>query len=178
VSPATAAYYLNWAEYISWRNPRIASAMQYLLYDPNPLKAPEFGGFASGLIFYNGSRKPGYDAYRMPLFLPSTTERGGSSLEVWGAVRPTHFASLDAGGTPQQVQIQFQPGSSGAFTTVRTVTITSPRGYFDAHVAFPTSGSVRLAWSYPPDDPLLTPSLSRAGDPDTVFSRAVNVAVH
>jgi hypothetical protein len=177
VSPTTAAYYLNWAEYISWRNSRIASAMQFLLYDPNPRKAPEFGGFASGLLFYDGSRKPGYDAYRMPLFLPSTTQRAGHSLEVWGAVRPAHFASLDTVGTPQQVQIQFQPGSIGAFTTVRTVTITSPRGYFDAHVTFPTSGSVRLAWSYPPYDPLLTPSLITPGDPDTVYSRTVGVAV-
>ena len=59
VSPTTAAYYINWAEYLSWRNPRIASTMQYLLYDPNPRLAPEFGGFASGLIFYGGLRKPG-----------------------------------------------------------------------------------------------------------------------
>ncbi len=36
VSPATAAGYINWAEYLSWRSPRIASTMQYLLYDPNP----------------------------------------------------------------------------------------------------------------------------------------------
>ncbi|MBV8217181.1 MAG: hypothetical protein JO325_01855, partial [Solirubrobacterales bacterium] len=34
VSPATAAYYINWAEYLSWKQPRIASTMQYLLYDP------------------------------------------------------------------------------------------------------------------------------------------------
>src|SRR5262249_42448354 len=34
VSPATAAYYMNWAEYLSWKQPRVASTMQYLLYDP------------------------------------------------------------------------------------------------------------------------------------------------
>ncbi|MGN6870404.1 MAG: hypothetical protein ACTHMY_18595, partial [Solirubrobacteraceae bacterium] len=85
VSPATAATYVNWAEYLSWRNPRIASTMQYLLYDPNPRLAPEFGGFASGLIFYGGRRKPAYDAYRLPLFLPTTTARSSrQSLEVWG----------------------------------------------------------------------------------------------
>ena len=124
--------------------------MQYLLYDPNPTKnVPEFGGFASGLIFYGGARKPGYNAYRLPLFLPVTSTRPGRSLEVWGCVRPAHFASLDTGGTPQQVQIQFQRGSRGAFTTLRTVTITSPRGYFDLHLSFPASGTVRLAWSYP-----------------------------
>ena len=178
VSPATAAGYINWAEYLSWRNPRIASTMQYLLYDPNPTKnVPEFGGFASGLIFYAGTRKPGYDAYRLPLFLPSTTQRRGRSLEVWGCVRPSHFASLDTGGTLQQVQIQFQRGSRGAFTTLRTVTITNARGYFDLDLSFPAGGTVRLAWSYPPDDPLLTPSLTTPGDPDTVYSRSVKVKV-
>jgi hypothetical protein len=178
VSPATAATYINWAEYLSWRNSRIASTMQYLLYDPNPTKnVPEFGGFASGLILYGGTRKPGYNAYRLPLFLPVTSTPPGRSLEVWGCVRPAHFASLDTGGTPQQVQIQFQRGSRGAFTTLRTATITSVRGYFELHLSFPASGTVRLAWSYPANDPLLTPSLITPGDPDTVYSRSVKVTV-
>ena len=34
VSPAKAADYINWAEYLSWKSPRIASYMQYLLKDP------------------------------------------------------------------------------------------------------------------------------------------------
>lgn len=178
VSPATAATYINWAEYLSWRNSRIASTMQYLLYDPNPTKnVPEFGGFASGLIFYGGARKPAYNAYRLPLFLPVTSTRSGRSLEVWGDVRPAHFASLDTGGTPQQVQIQFQRGSRGPFTTLRTVTVTGPRGYFDLRLSFPASGTVRLAWSYPANDPLLTPSLATPGDPDTIYSRSVKVTV-
>ncbi len=151
--------------------------MQYLLYDPSPLNEPEFGGFASGLIFYAGAQKPGYNAYRLPLFLPVTTTRRGRSLEVWGCVRPAHFASVDTRGTPQQVQIQFQRGSHGAFTTLRTVTITSPRGYFDLHMTFPAGGSVRLAWSYPPSDPLLTPSFITPGAQDTVYSRTVKVTV-
>lgn len=178
VSPATAAYYINWAEYLSWSNPRIASTMQYLLYDPNPLKAPEYGGFASGLIFYSGARKPGYDAYRLPLFLPATTARSPrQSLEVWGCVRPAHFARVDV-GRPQQVQIQFQRGSRGAFRTLRYVTINSSRGYFDLHMAFPASGSVRLLWTYPRNDALLTPGLSlHPPEGDTVFSRTVRVTV-
>ena len=39
------------------------------------------------------------------------------------------------------------------------------------------TGSVRLAWSYPPDDQLLTPSLITPGDADTVYSRTVKVKV-
>ena len=34
VSQATAASWLNWAEYISWKNPRLASFDQYQLTDP------------------------------------------------------------------------------------------------------------------------------------------------
>ncbi len=177
VSPSKAAFYINWAEYLSWRNPRIASTMQYLLYDPNPRLAPEYGGFASGLIFYGGKRKPGYDAYRLPLFLPTTTARSrGQSLEVWGCVRPAHYAQLDSGAT-QQVQIQFQRGSRGAFTTSRTVTISSSRGYFDLHMAFPASGSVRLAWTYPKSDPLLGPGQVSPSEGATVYSRTARVTV-
>ena len=177
-SPAIAAYYLNWAEYISWHNPRIASTMQYLLYDPNPFKAPEYGGFASGLIFYSGLRKPGYDAYRLPLFLPTATARSRrQSLDVWGCVRPAHYARLDTGAV-QKVQIQFQRGSHGAFITLRTVTVTSPRGYFDVHMSFPASGSVRLAWSYPKNDPLLSPGVQlKPAEGDTVYSRTTPVTV-
>ena len=36
IKQSTAAYYMNWAEYISWRNPRIRSYMQYLLDDAAP----------------------------------------------------------------------------------------------------------------------------------------------
>jgi hypothetical protein len=177
VSPTTAAGYINWAEYLSWRDPRIASTMQFLLVDPNPRKAPEYGGFASGLMFYGGAHKPAYNAYRLPLFLPFTTAKRGHSLEVWGCVRPAHYARLDAAGTPQQVQIQFQRGSTGPFTTLRTVTATNVRGYIDLRVTFPASGSVRLAWAYPTmaQLPASSPTAPVAGD--TVYSRTVRVTV-
>jgi hypothetical protein len=177
VSPATAAGYINWAEYLSWKQSRIASTMQFLLVDPNPRKAPEFGGFASGLIFYGGVRKPSYDAYRLPLFLPFTTGARGHSLEVWGCVRPAHYARLDTGGIPQQVQIQFQRGSVGAFTTLRTVTVNNVRGYIDLRVTFPASGSVRLAWSYPKMAQLSASSLTAPMAGETVYSRTVKVTV-
>jgi hypothetical protein len=177
VSPATAASYINSAEYLSYRNPRIASTMQYLLIDPNPRKAPEYGGFASGLSFYGGTHKPAYDAYRLPLFLPFTTATRGQSLEVWGCVRPAHFARLDTAGRSQQVQIQFQRGSTGPFTTLRTVTVTNVRGYVDLRVTFPATGSVRLAWSYPTMAQLSASSPAAPVAGDTVYSRTVKVAV-
>ena len=157
VSPATAAFYDNWAEYISWRNPRIASTMQYLLYDPNPtVGTPEYGGFSSGLVFFQtvmgGGPKTTYYAYRLPIYLPRTTGRHGRKLEVWGAVRPAPYALLDT-GQAQYAQIQWAPGSSNFWRTLQYVKITDPHGYFDTRVAFPAGGGqVRLSWTYPPTD--------------------------
>jgi hypothetical protein len=150
VSPATAAYYLNWAEYLSWRQPRIASTMQYLLSDPSfgPGYAGE-GGFASGLEFSNGRAKPGYAAYQLPLYLPVTSSRAGRGLEVWGCVRPSRYAILDS-GEPQTARLQFARSPSNRFTTVKTITITDPDDcYFDVRIKFPGSGLVRLAYTYP-----------------------------
>jgi hypothetical protein len=156
VSPKTGAYYINWAEYLSYKQPRLASYAQYLLVDPRT------GSFLSGLELANGTKLPGYDAYRMPLFLPRTSGHRGSRLEVWGGVRPAHFAQLDTGHA-QHVQIQLQPGSRGAFTTIATVPITNVRGYFDVREVFQGSGTVRLQWSYPSGQ--------------TVHSRSVSVSL-
>ena len=140
ISPALAAYYMNWAEYISWSDPRVASWDQYLLTDPPPPS-----NFDTGLEFANGTPKdPMYDAFRIPLYLPHSQGKQGTSLEVWGDVRPAHFAKA-----PQVASIQFKPGSGGAFKTVQRVTITDTDGYFTAAVKFPSSGSVRIAWSGP-----------------------------
>jgi hypothetical protein len=170
LNQSTAAYFDNWAEYISWRDPRLASFMQYLLADPLPsTRANDYGGFASGLLSYKGQEKPGYAAFRMPLYLPVTSSRRGRSLEVWGCVRPAHRAMVDVPADPEIVDVQFRP-AGGSFTTVKSITLTDPRGYFDARLRFPSSGTVRLHWTYPSDDPLLSPG-------DTIYSRNVSVTL-
>jgi hypothetical protein len=156
-SQATASDYLNWAEYISWRNPRMASFFQYLLQDPLPsTKSTDWGGFASGLLSYSGRAKATYAAWRLPLYMPRTTGRRGHRLQVWGCVRPAHYALLDT-GQPQTAEIQFAPRSGGGYRTLATLRISSSKAscYFDMRVSFPSSGSVRLVWSYPAGDPLL-----------------------
>jgi hypothetical protein len=141
VNSALAADYLNWSEYITWRNPRVFSYDQYLLTDPPA------GNFATGLEYENGTPKPQlFDAYRLPLFLPVTKATKGKALEVWGDVRPAHTV---AGGTSQPVQIQFQAGSHGAFKTLKSFPASSKHGYFDLKMSFPSSGTVRLTWAYP-----------------------------
>lgn len=163
VSPATAAAYMNWAEYMLWSNPRIASTSQYLLYDPNPsVGTPEYGGFASGLIYFSnvlgGQPKASYFAYRLPIYLPSTSTQLGNTLKVWGAARLAPYAVADGDGS-QFVQIEFQSSPAGQWVSEKTVQVTDPHGYFETSVAFPSSGSVRIAWTYPPSDLRLASNL-------------------
>jgi hypothetical protein len=167
VSPDTAAYYMNWAEYLSWKNPRIKSYMQYLLQDP-PGTGGRYSKFASGLLFPNGTQKSDFSSYRLPLYMPVTSAKRSRNLEVWGDLRPAHFYR------GQTVDIQFASGSSSAFKTVKALKVNNSNGYFDLHMRFPGSGSVRLRWTYPSSDPLLLgPELG-----ETVFSRRVALRLH
>jgi hypothetical protein len=171
ISPTTAAVYLNQAEYISWKNPRIQSFMQYLLKDPLPrTKATDYGGYASGLETFTGQPKATYYAWRLPIYLPVTTTQVGDTLEVWGAIRPAHFAMLDNASDPEMVTIQFKPTGSTAFSTVATIPVTNANGYFDTRVAFEGSGMVRLEWTYPSDDMTLLPGT-------VAYSRDVQITV-
>jgi hypothetical protein len=141
----TVAYYMNWAEYLSYTQPRIVS------YDQYQLKDSRSGDFASGLELYSGKHTAMYSAFELPLYMPTTLALKPSSLIVWGDVRPAPYA-LSAGQYSlrrpfEQAQIQFQAGSRGSFKTVQTVTITNSRGYFQVRQAFTRSGSVRLAWA-------------------------------
>jgi hypothetical protein len=140
VSPTTAAYYLNWAEYISYENPRLRSFDQYLLSD-SPTAF-----FATGLLSATGAPKPAYYAFQMPLYLPVTTTNRGHPLDVWGGARPAPDAQ-NAAHSAQTVAIQYRSGGSGAWRTVRTVTLTNPHGYFEIRQVFPGSGQVRLSWT-------------------------------
>jgi hypothetical protein len=139
----TAAMYLNWAEYLTWQNPRIKSYDQYLVNDP-----PTPNGFTSGLKTYKGKPKVTMAAYRMPLYLPVSSTAKGHPLVVWGEVRPAPDAAAKT-HQPQYVQIQFRSGSAGAFKTVKRVKLTNPHGFFEVHQSFADTGQVRLSWTAP-----------------------------
>ena len=145
VTPTKAAYYLNWAEYLTWLDPRLKSYDQYLLVDPPG------GYFASGLETSAGVPKAGYYAFAMPLYLPVTATASGHPLDVWGGVRPAPDAARRT-HKPQSAAIQYRAGTSGSFRTVRRVPITNRHGYFELRQTFPGSGEVRLAWA-PPGGP-------------------------
>jgi hypothetical protein len=159
VAPTQAAAWANLAEWMSWRDPRVMSWDQYLLADPPDGES----NFDTGLSFHSGAHKALFDAFRMPVYLPSETAKSGQALEVWGCVRPVHYVHSRK---PQVAKVQWQPASGGAFKTVKRVILTDPYGYFDTRVRFPSSGLVRVTWSYP-----------RGGGGGQIHSRTVKVTI-
>jgi hypothetical protein len=171
LSPSRAAVFMNWTEYLSWKNPRVKSYMQYLLQDPAPTTGP-YRLFASGLETYKGVRKATFYSFRMPVYMPHTQFSRHQHVAVWGDVRPAPLATSDGYGQ-QRVQIQFKTGH-GAFKTINTARLNKPGGYFDVQMKFPSSGTVRLAWAYPSGDPLLP----TADQGQTIYSRSFGIKVH
>ncbi len=145
VPVAKAAKYINWAEYITYNEPRVASYDQYVLQDGAPNATTGNGGFASGLYTSAGKPKATLNAYRMPLWLPSATLRRPGRLKVWGEARPA-FSAARATKHAQSVEIQFQAHGKGAWKTIDRV---KSNRYFLVRPRFSESGNVRLRYTYP-----------------------------
>ena len=180
ISLSLQATYLNQAEYIAWRDPRVRTLSQYLLQDAAPLGNSTVSSFATGLIFTNGAQKPSYAAYRLPVWLPTTDLGHDQTLEVWGCVRP---AKLFAGRSIPSVQIQLDG------KTVRSIPITTPRDISTCTSASRTTVTSGSHGQHPEDlRSTAGPSCSRGraprprpGDPDrgrcsASDSRGVSVA--
>lgn len=136
------ARFINEAEHLGYKNRRVKSYSQYeIVDDPLQLQYPKssrlrYGGFQTGLKFEDLRHKPSYDAFRLPIVV---TKVGGDNVRVWGAVRPK----------VRPTTVQIQAGSSGSFTTVSSVTVSSTSGYFEEDVDL--SGAAgknwRLSWT-------------------------------
>jgi hypothetical protein len=127
ISPANQAQYINWADWIAYRNPRVRSVGQYILRD---------GGarFHTGLRYTTGAPKPSYGAYRLPLFV---VRSGSAHVRVFGQVRP-----LRAGGT--QVTLEHKRSAGAAWRRLATITVRG-QGYLYRRVSG-RSGFWRLVW--------------------------------
>ena len=149
VSWARQAAYLNAAERIAYRNPRVRSTAQFLLVDdaPNtkvPPTSPRYWGstFQSGLVTREGRRKPSFLAYQRTLDAPGRVRRG-RLVRLFGQLRPA------PNGAALTAAVQFRRSGSGGWQTVRTVSTSSARNYLLAHVRPRSSGSWRLLWRDP-----------------------------
>jgi hypothetical protein len=172
VSLDTAARYINWAEYLSWRQPRVASYDQYLIDDGTPNAETGNGGFATGLDTSRGTAKPSLNAYRMPLWVPSATLRRPSRDKIWGEARPASWVATATRKT-QSVQIQFRTHDRGSWKTIETVHSDT---YFEVRPKFSQSGQVRLRFTYP--TLMRDATLDPAAAGRSIVSRDQQITVH
>ena len=172
ITPSEQAVYLDEAQYLAARDPRVRALGQFELEDSNP--AVECGcrpgdprywqNFEEGLVFLGGRPKPALGAYRLPIFLPglegpTRVAPPGIAVEVWGMLRPAPDR------TTQRASVQWAPAGSGVFRVLARTITRDPSGLVDVTVRLPGSGRVRLAWTPP----------GRGASP--LFSRLVPVSV-
>jgi hypothetical protein len=131
---------------MAWRDRRVRALAQFLLYDALPDRSFPPGSvgywstFQTGLLFANGTHKPAYNAYRLPIFVPDPVARGGAGVTVWGMVRPA------PSGSSQTARIEWRP-TQGAYRTLTTVSTSD--GFLNVTVQPPGSGAVRITWTSP-----------------------------
>jgi hypothetical protein len=112
VSLARQAEYLAMSEKIAYANPRVKSFSQYLLRDDKPRGrgTERYSGFESGLRTAKGKKKPGYNAFMLPL----VATQYGSSDVLWGRVRPA------TGPTQVVIEHKIGKGKWKRLTAVQT----------------------------------------------------------
>jgi hypothetical protein len=126
ISLAEQAGFINWSEWIAFRNPRVRSYAQYEIEDPGAAT------FNTGLRRQGfDRRKPSWGAFRTPLFV---VRSGASSVRVFGAVRP---------GGAHRVEVQARD-ARGRFRKVTSIR-TSAAGYL--YVRLRARAAWRLKWT-------------------------------
>ncbi|HWF49344.1 MAG TPA: hypothetical protein VG294_01770 [Solirubrobacteraceae bacterium] len=153
VTPGEQATYLNEADYMAWRNPRVRAMAQFLLYDAGPITSypptsrQYWSSFQTGLLYGPGTPlvnrgKPSLATYAMPIWIPHPHPHGTSKLFLWGMLR------LAPRGIDENVQIQWRPAHQTSFRTIATVGVpaSSVYRYFTARLTPPGPGSIRTAW--------------------------------
>lgn len=132
------------SEKLAYENPRVKSFSQYLLRDDlkstkgggGILAQSQFPGFESGLELADGTRKPAYDGFRLPLVVQESGARG---VRFWGRVRPA------TGATSVLLQ---QRNGSGAWRTLKTVR-TDAAAVFNATGTNRKGATWRVRWTAP-----------------------------
>ena len=148
VSLARQALYIDEAQYLAWKDPRVRAMAQFLLVDSAPDQSFPKGSigywstFQTGLEFLGGAHKPSFDAYRLPIYVPNPDFHQGGSVLVWAMLRPA------ANDTTQKAQIQWSSGD-GHYRTVASVSTNDPSGFLTTDVAPPGTGALRIQWVSP-----------------------------
>jgi hypothetical protein len=150
VSLFRQAAYLNEADFLTYRNARVAAMAQFLLYDDLPwLEYGErdprrWATFQTGLLFADGTPKPSFFAFQLPIHVAPAVQRRGAAFRVFGQFRPA------AGDQAPAARVEFAGrGAGGRSAQVATVTARAPSGFVDVRVPARGSGTYRLVWTDP-----------------------------
>ena len=145
-SPQEQAEYLAIAEYLAYRNKSVTGWSQYLMRDD-----ADTGGFQSGLRYRDGTFKPAFEGFRMPLVIRKTrgkcvrySKKGHLCIKrvppgfvkAWGGVRPTGSAV-----------VQIERSDGGAFTPATPPFNTDALGYFTRKLGYRKGRVFRIVWS-------------------------------
>jgi hypothetical protein len=149
VPQATQNEYRAISERIAWFNSRVVAFSQYLLRDDRPIAgkrgAARYGGFESGLRTANGKDKIALAGFRLPV----VARRSGSSVALWGLVRPARAATT----------VRLERSVSGrAFRAVANVR-TSSTGAWTRRVGFARGLRFRVRWTSPSGQQLTSPAV-------------------
>ena len=149
VSLRLQSLYLNEAQYLAFRDPRVRALSQFLLYDARPDTryppgTPQYWStFQTGLLLADGVRKPSMNSYRLPLFLPDPVLGSGKRVLLWAMLRTA------PPGTRQRVFIEWRTQQSTVYQVIAHAFAQPPGEVVIDSVALPGPGVVRLGWTAP-----------------------------
>jgi hypothetical protein len=144
------AAWLTRAEWLTWRDERVAGLTQFLLDDSGPSATSDPGDphrwstFQTGLRFRDGEPKPAFHNYRLPL-LALDPVVPGEPVDFWGLVRG------GPDGEVLTVRLEFRPDETAAWQPVETFEVTDPKGYFTVGVDAAEDGEYRVQWLRDPE---------------------------
>jgi hypothetical protein len=149
VSWERQAEWMSWSEFLSYRDPRVASFAQFLLVDDKPVgrfrrrRDPRrWVTWQSGLYTAQRTAKPLATEFVRSIHLDPADVRPGRSVRVWGIYRNAPPGAV----IPARVEFQ---GADGVWRTLAQVLVRNPRGYLDTRVRPPGEGALRIVWSNP-----------------------------
>src|SRR5262249_54418030 len=138
---AQQAAWINQGEYMMYKWPYVKAYTQFLLVDSPPKPHTRKGSalywstFQTGLEFQNGTQKPSFAAFQVPIWLPNA--RHGNNRTVWGQFRPADHTTTQSG------LIDFQAKGSSTWKELALVQTTNTEGFVSAKVTIPGPGAVR-----------------------------------
>jgi hypothetical protein len=136
VSWQRQAEYRSIAEWMAWRNPRVAAFSQYLMRDDNPRPGSRYvrySGFESGLMTASGKAKLAFQGFRLPL----VADARGRRVYFWGYVRPS--------GKRTRVLVQIRKKGAKSFHNLKHVT-TNSTGYWSSSTSLRRGAQYRVVW--------------------------------